>query len=97
MHGGPGSCHSVYILVSLYLHTYILVVPADQDDGDYVDIDQHDEYVDPGELMGGGESSAGDSVPPTSPSFDLFKPLPSESDPFFKVHYSVQHKNSTEL
>lgn len=48
-----------------------------------MDIDQHDEYVDPGELMGGGESSAGESAPPTTPpaSFDLFKPLPSESNP----------------
>ena len=51
-----------------------------KEDADYVDIDQHDEYVDPEELMGGAESSAGDSIPPTSPpaSFDLFKPLPSE-------------------
>ena len=59
-------------------------VCAGQDDGDYVDIDQHDEYVDPGELMGGSESSAGDSVPPTSPSaaYDLFKPLPSEWEPY---------------
>jgi hypothetical protein len=56
-------------------HTTPSIEP-NQDDGDYVDIDQHDEYVDPGELMGGGESSSGDPVPPTSPSFDLFKPLP---------------------
>lgn len=73
-------------MVTLYVY-YVCVGDSKVDD-DYVDIDQHDEYVDPGELMigagggGGGEgsSSAGESLPPTSPStpFDLFKPLPSE-------------------
>ena len=71
---------------------------AGNDDGDYVDIDQHDEYVDPGELMGGGESSAGDSAPPTSPSasYDLFKPLPSEYDPLIISYTALHHETSTD-
>lgn len=54
-----------------------------KEDSDYVDIDQHDEYVDPEELMVGETgSTTGDSIPPTSPSStsssSIFKPLPSK-------------------
>lgn len=54
-----------------------------KEDSDYVDIDQHDEYVDPEELMAGETgSTTGESLPPTSPSStsssSIYKPLPSK-------------------
>lgn len=60
-----------------------LFTGKNKEDRDYVDIDQHDEYVDPEELMVGETgSTTGDSVPPTSPSStassSIFKPLPSK-------------------
>lgn len=60
---------------------YCCFSPGEGRDDDYVDIDQHDEYVDPEEfMMGEGGSTAGESAPPHSPSasYSLFKPLPSK-------------------
>ena len=56
-----------------------LLSAGEERDADYVDIDQHDEYVDPDELIEGG-SNTGDPPTPASPSalYDVFKPLPSE-------------------
>ena len=63
---------------------------GDERDADYVDIDQHDEYVDPDELIGGeGGSSTGDPPTPASPSalYDVFKPLPSELHTCTRIIY----------
>ena len=57
-------------------------------DSDYVDIDQHDEYVDPEELIAGECSSAGEPATPLSPTphASIFKPLPSESTTLRNVY-----------
>ena len=74
-------CFTCRTTFPIYYDWFCLSAGGEGRDDDYVDIDQHDEYVDPDELIGGdGGSSTGDPPTPASPSalYDLYKPLPSE-------------------
>ena len=62
-------------LNSMYQSTHPSPATADKE-SDYVDIENHDEYVDPEELMQ-GEGSAPEPSTPRSP-IPVYKPLPSE-------------------